>query len=224
MLQCETCACLEEAAPTCSATTRTLFLPCAANERTFLHWLNVAVTVGSLAAAMLGISGHAHNHWGDDYQRRAVAARVLALLVMLTSICVAIYAAFLYVWRAVALKYASAVNLRIWQGLCCTSSALAIRRLCMQSQFNASKLLASTHSVPVCTYLQHCTTLVPCLQGEVNHRLFQYSSAYHSHHCDDICAPVSVFRSCAVVQSCCRSPACLSKPSLDARHATHVHP
>ena len=32
---------------------------------------------------------------------------MLALLVMLTSICVAIYAGLLYVWRAVALTYAS---------------------------------------------------------------------------------------------------------------------
>jgi hypothetical protein len=56
---------------------------------------------------MLGIAGHAHKHWGEEYNRTTIVARVLALLVMLTSILVAIYAAGLYVWRAVALRCAA---------------------------------------------------------------------------------------------------------------------
>ena len=27
---------------------------CAANERTFLHWMNMSVTIGSISAALLG--------------------------------------------------------------------------------------------------------------------------------------------------------------------------
>ena len=34
-----------------------------ANERTFLHWMSTAVTVGSIAAALSGVAGHAHRNW-----------------------------------------------------------------------------------------------------------------------------------------------------------------
>lgn len=83
---------------------------CAANERTFLHWLNISVTVGSISAAMLGVSGHVHRQWGEEYQHNAVASRLLALAMMLTSILMAIYAAFLYAWRASALKCGSELS------------------------------------------------------------------------------------------------------------------
>lgn len=65
-----------------------------ANERTFLHWMNMAVTTGSISAALLGVSGHAHKHWGSEYMTRAVSVRVLALLMMGISIGMAVYAAY----------------------------------------------------------------------------------------------------------------------------------
>jgi len=65
-----------------------------ANERTFLHWMNMAVTTGSISAALLGVSGHAHKHWGSEYVGRAVSVRVLALLMMAISIGMALYAAY----------------------------------------------------------------------------------------------------------------------------------
>lgn len=65
-----------------------------ANERTFLHWMNMAVTTGSISAALLGVSGHAHKHWGSEYLKRAVSVRILALLMMGISIGMAIYAAY----------------------------------------------------------------------------------------------------------------------------------
>lgn len=39
-----------------SAMPPTIVLPCflAANERTFLHWMNMSVTTGSISAALLG--------------------------------------------------------------------------------------------------------------------------------------------------------------------------
>jgi uncharacterized membrane protein YidH (DUF202 family) len=30
----------------------------AANERTFLHWMNMSVTIGSISAALLGEASH----------------------------------------------------------------------------------------------------------------------------------------------------------------------
>eukprot|EP01025_Chloroclados_australasicus_P003226 TRINITY_DN10750_c0_g2_i1.p1 TRINITY_DN10750_c0_g2~~TRINITY_DN10750_c0_g2_i1.p1 ORF type:complete len:191 (-),score=14.62 TRINITY_DN10750_c0_g2_i1:353-841(-) len=76
-----------------------------ANERTFLHWLNVSVTTGSIAAAMVGVSGHAHKHWGSEYARNAIVTRVFAMLMMLVSIFMAVYASFLFAYRGSLLKF-----------------------------------------------------------------------------------------------------------------------
>ncbi|KAL6772252.1 hypothetical protein ACKKBG_A29530 [Auxenochlorella protothecoides x Auxenochlorella symbiontica] len=65
-----------------------------ANERTFLHWMNMAVTTGSISAALLGVAGHAHKHWGTDLTTRTIAIRLLALLMMAVSIAMALYAAY----------------------------------------------------------------------------------------------------------------------------------
>lgn len=64
-----------------------------ANERTFMHWMNMSVTIGSISAALLGVSGHAHKHWGGDFYKKAVAVRVLALAMMCIGIVMAVYAA-----------------------------------------------------------------------------------------------------------------------------------
>ena len=64
-----------------------------ANERTFLHWMNMAVTTGSISAALLGVSGHAHKHWEPEFTARAVAVRLAALVMMAISIGMALYAA-----------------------------------------------------------------------------------------------------------------------------------
>ncbi len=45
---------------------------------------------GLLAA---GVAGHAHKHWGSDFTTRAITVRVLALVMLLISIFMAIYAA-----------------------------------------------------------------------------------------------------------------------------------
>lgn len=65
-----------------------------ANERTFLHWMNMSVTIGSISAALLGVSGHGHKHWGSDYTSRAIFVRLLALGMMAIAIIMALYAAF----------------------------------------------------------------------------------------------------------------------------------
>ncbi|KAK9807602.1 hypothetical protein WJX72_003870 [[Myrmecia] bisecta] len=70
-----------------------------ANERTFLHWMNMSVTIGSISAAMLGISGHAQKHW-DSHRQRAIFVRALALVMMAISIFMAIYATWNFKLRA----------------------------------------------------------------------------------------------------------------------------
>jgi uncharacterized membrane protein YidH (DUF202 family) len=70
-----------------------------ANERTFLHWMNMSVTLGSIAAALLGVSGVAHRSWGQHYTHHAAAVRGVATLVMCLAIFMAGYAAKSFVVR-----------------------------------------------------------------------------------------------------------------------------
>lgn len=70
-----------------------------ANERTFLHWMNMSVTLGSIAAALLGVSGVAHKSWGKGYEHHAAAVRGVATLVMCLAIFMAGYAAKSFVVR-----------------------------------------------------------------------------------------------------------------------------
>lgn len=65
-----------------------------ANERTFLHWMNMSVTIGSIAAALVGLSGHAHKNWGDTNAAGTVFVRAIALAMMAISILMTLYAAY----------------------------------------------------------------------------------------------------------------------------------
>jgi hypothetical protein len=47
---------------------------------------------GALLCA--GVAGHAHRHWGTEFTKRAIVVRVMALVMMFISICMAIYAAY----------------------------------------------------------------------------------------------------------------------------------
>jgi hypothetical protein len=55
---------------------------------------------------MLGVTGHVHKHWGSDYTKTAIAARVVALMMMITAIFMAAYSAFLFSSRSSLLKCA----------------------------------------------------------------------------------------------------------------------
>jgi hypothetical protein len=59
-----------------------------------LHWINMSVTTGSISAALLGVAGHAHHQWEQEYLARAVVVRILALIMMAISIAMAIFAAY----------------------------------------------------------------------------------------------------------------------------------
>lgn len=74
-----------------------------------MHWMNMSVTIGSISAALLGVSGHAHKNWGSDYVKQAVAVRILALTMMLIGISMAIYAAINFRIRGNMLLYVGAV-------------------------------------------------------------------------------------------------------------------
>lgn len=63
------------------------FLACSVHSAA--HKLSCA----SPTAPCSGVAGHAHKHWGSEFTSRAILVRVLALVMMLISIFMAIYAA-----------------------------------------------------------------------------------------------------------------------------------
>lgn len=71
-----------------------------ANERTFLHWMSMSVTIGSIAAALLGVASHAHKNWGDQYTHATIQVRILAVIMMVMAIGIALYAAYNFQLRA----------------------------------------------------------------------------------------------------------------------------
>lgn len=65
----------------------------------------MSVTTGSISAALLGVSGHAHKHFSEDFTSRAIAVRVLALFLMAISIAMAVYSAYNFKRRGDMLVY-----------------------------------------------------------------------------------------------------------------------
>ncbi|KAK9918747.1 hypothetical protein WJX75_006519 [Coccomyxa subellipsoidea] len=74
-----------------------------ANERTFLSWLHMAVTIGSIAAALLGFVGVAdsskHKAQATDYLVETIALILLPVAVMMCA-----YALTVFIWRARAIS------------------------------------------------------------------------------------------------------------------------
>ncbi|CAL8471696.1 g11238 [Coccomyxa elongata] len=73
-----------------------------ANERTFLSWLHMAVTIGSIAAALLGFVGVAdsskHKQQATDYLVETIALILLPVAVLMCA-----YALTVFIWRARAI-------------------------------------------------------------------------------------------------------------------------
>eukprot|EP01024_Parvocaulis_polyphysoides_P004653 TRINITY_DN11159_c0_g2_i2.p2 TRINITY_DN11159_c0_g2~~TRINITY_DN11159_c0_g2_i2.p2 ORF type:complete len:160 (+),score=17.64 TRINITY_DN11159_c0_g2_i2:60-539(+) len=75
-----------------------------ANERTFLHWMNMSVTLGSIAAALAGVSGHVHRTWDVAHNARIIAIRILSLCMLVIAIAIALTAAFNFQLRCALLR------------------------------------------------------------------------------------------------------------------------
>ena len=65
----------------------------------------LSVCVTYFCCSFVGVSGHAHKHWGTEFATRAIAVRVLALMMMGISIGMAIYAAYNFKKRGDMLVY-----------------------------------------------------------------------------------------------------------------------
>eukprot|EP00891_Asterochloris_glomerata_P008493 jgi/Astpho2/8493/e_gw1.00125.54.1_t len=73
-----------------------------ANERTFLTWLHMAVTVGTIAAALLGFSGTA-GRTEKHPKRSAHTVEMIALILLPVAILMCAYALVVFIWRAKAI-------------------------------------------------------------------------------------------------------------------------
>jgi hypothetical protein len=62
--------------------------------------MGMAVSIGSISAALAGLSGHAHRHWGDGYSTSAIYVRVVSLLMLASAIFLALFAGFSFYVRA----------------------------------------------------------------------------------------------------------------------------
>lgn len=69
-----------------------------ANERTFLSWLNMAITVGSIAIALLGFSGTA----SKNPNRMVVIEliEIISMILLVVGLIISLYAVTLFMWRS----------------------------------------------------------------------------------------------------------------------------
>eukprot|EP00775_Hariotina_reticulata_P007348 gene7348-7559_t len=65
-----------------------------ANERTFLSWLHMSVTLGSISAALLGFSSNKGKGLGGHM------VEVIALILLPVAIAMCGYAIFIFIWRS----------------------------------------------------------------------------------------------------------------------------
>mmetsp|Transcript_8658 Transcript_8658/g.10394 ORF Transcript_8658/g.10394 Transcript_8658/m.10394 type:complete len:128 (-) Transcript_8658:283-666(-) len=71
-----------------------------ANERTYLEWLNMAVTIGGIAGGLLGFSvGNNNTATTAQHENAEAVAQYIGLTLLPVSMLFAIYACWLYKYR-----------------------------------------------------------------------------------------------------------------------------
>lgn len=74
-----------------------------ANERTFLTWLHMAVTIGTIAAALLGFSGSAQRTDKPSYGGSDHTVEIIAAILLPVAILMCVYSLTVFIWRAKAI-------------------------------------------------------------------------------------------------------------------------
>lgn len=69
-----------------------------ANERTFLNWMHMAIVTGTIASALLGLSG------AGDGAGPAWTTSVISLVMLPVSIMIAVYALYTFYWRLTMIR------------------------------------------------------------------------------------------------------------------------
>ncbi|GLI70122.1 hypothetical protein VaNZ11_014928 [Volvox africanus] len=122
-----------------------------ANERTFLAWLHMAVTLGSVSAALLGFAAGADTDatpesGGEAISRHLVELIALILLPLAVSMCT--YALYVFIWRATNIARKRAVHFDDRVGPLCLCGAVVVSlvAITLLSILDFFELLASVDS------------------------------------------------------------------------------
>jgi uncharacterized membrane protein YidH (DUF202 family) len=83
-----------------------------ASERTFLTWLHMAVTVSSIAAALLAFSATSEKSAGAMHRVSRHLVEIIALVLLPLAVFIVAYALVVFAWRnsQIALKQASYID------------------------------------------------------------------------------------------------------------------
>ncbi|KAL0018721.1 hypothetical protein WJX79_000318, partial [Trebouxia sp. C0005] len=75
-----------------------------ANERTFLTWMHMAVTIGTIAAALLGFSGSAQRTDKPSYEGSDHTVEIIAAILLPVAILMCVYSLTVFIWRSKAIS------------------------------------------------------------------------------------------------------------------------
>ncbi|EFJ39830.1 hypothetical protein VOLCADRAFT_70357 [Volvox carteri f. nagariensis] len=122
-----------------------------ANERTFLAWLHMAVTLGSVSAALLGFAAGAETDTAPESGGEAVSrhlVELIALILLPLAVCMCCYALYVFIWRAgnIAKKRAVHFDDRIGPLCLCGAVVVALVAITLLSLIDFFELLASVDS------------------------------------------------------------------------------
>ncbi|GLC44294.1 hypothetical protein PLESTB_000761900 [Pleodorina starrii] len=124
-----------------------------ANERTFLAWLHMAVTLGSVAAALLGFAAGAESDGGGGEAPAGEAisrhlVELIALILLPLGVAMCCYALYIFVWRAsnIAQKRAVHFDDRVGPLCLCGAVVVALVAITLLSLIDFFELLASVDS------------------------------------------------------------------------------
>jgi uncharacterized membrane protein YidH (DUF202 family) len=126
-----------------------------ANERTFLSWLHMSVTLGSIAAALLSFAGTAPSPSPDPSAppQRPLSAHlveVIALILLPLAIAMCCYAVFVFWWRGamISRKRPGHFDDRLGPlGLCC-AVVLALSAIFVVSLIDYAEVSSSAGGGP----------------------------------------------------------------------------
>ena len=72
-----------------------------ANERTFLNWIHMSIVVGTIASALLGLSGQSASE-ADTGINWSVA--LISMIMLPVAIMIAVYALYTFYWRMAMIR------------------------------------------------------------------------------------------------------------------------
>ncbi|KAG2429574.1 hypothetical protein HXX76_010809 [Chlamydomonas incerta] len=121
-----------------------------ANERTFLAWLHMAVTLGSVSAALLGFAAGTD----DDSESTGGAAisrhlvELIALILLPLGVAMCGYALYVFMWRATNIAKKRAVHFddRVGPLALCGAVVVALTAITLLSLVDFFELLAAAES------------------------------------------------------------------------------